>query len=86
MENLFAKNLKMLRAEHAMSQSALAKKLGVTQQCVSEWELGRTEPTLSYSTRAWTRCADAMGLLILSVNRFVLSRRRQTIDIERKAE
>ena len=51
MENLFAKNLKILRAEHAMSQSALAKKLGVTQQCVSEWELWRTEPTLSYLWR-----------------------------------
>lgn len=34
-----------------MSQSALAKKLGVTQQCVSEWELGRTEPTMSYLWR-----------------------------------
>ncbi|MDE7164949.1 MAG: helix-turn-helix domain-containing protein [Clostridiales bacterium] len=31
-----------------MSQADLAKRLGVTQQCVSEWELNRTEPTLTY--------------------------------------
>lgn len=44
----FAENLKALRAENAMSQADLAKRLGVTQQCVSEWELNRTEPTLTY--------------------------------------
>ena len=44
----FPDNLKTLRAEYKMSQADLAKKLGVTQQCVSEWELDKTEPTLSY--------------------------------------
>lgn len=47
MENKFPELLKMLRAERKVSQGSLAKALGVTQQCVSEWELGRTEPTLS---------------------------------------
>ena len=44
----FADNLKSLRAEYKMSQADLAIKLGVTQQCVSEWELNKTEPTLTY--------------------------------------
>ncbi len=44
----FAENVKQLRKERKLSQGDLAKKLGVTQQCVSEWELGKTEPTLSY--------------------------------------
>lgn len=44
----FAENLKTLRAENNMSQADLAKRLGVTQQCVSEWELNRTEPTFTY--------------------------------------
>ena len=44
----FAENLKILRAENKMSQADLAKRLGVTQQCVSEWELNNTEPTLTY--------------------------------------
>lgn len=47
MENKFSELLKMLRAERKISQGSLAKALGVTQQCVSEWELGRTEPTLT---------------------------------------
>lgn len=44
----FAENLKALRAEKHISQLALAKRLGVTQQCVSEWERGNTEPTMTY--------------------------------------
>lgn len=54
----FAENLKNLRAENNMSQADLAKRLGVTQQCVSEWELGKTEPTLSYLCAL----ADVFGL------------------------
>lgn len=34
--------------EKSFSQGALAKKIGVTQQCVSEWENEKTEPTLTY--------------------------------------
>lgn len=48
MKKRFAENLKALRADNKLSQANLADKLGVTQQCVSEWELGKTEPTLSY--------------------------------------
>lgn len=47
MENKFPELLKMLRVEKKISQNKLAKILGVTQQCISEWELGKTEPTLS---------------------------------------
>ncbi len=48
MEMRFAENLKILRTEKNLSQAALAKEIGVTQQCVSEWEQKKTEPTLSY--------------------------------------
>ena len=48
METRFAENLRSLRLEKKISQAALAKAIGVTQQCVSEWEQKRTEPTLSY--------------------------------------
>lgn len=44
----FAENLKLLRAERKLSQRDLSKLLGVTQQCISEWELTKTEPTLTY--------------------------------------
>lgn len=48
MKRAFSENIKMLRRENKMSQAELAICLGVTQQCVSEWELCKTEPTLSY--------------------------------------
>lgn len=48
MKNSFAENLKTLRTESKLSQADLAEKLEVTQQCVSEWERGKTEPTLTY--------------------------------------
>ncbi len=51
MANRFPENLKNMRVEKKVSQSGLAKTMGVTQQCVSEWELGRTEPTLTYLWR-----------------------------------
>lgn len=48
MKNCFSENLKQLRTLKKLSQAKLAQLLSVTQQCVSEWELGKTEPTLSY--------------------------------------
>ena len=45
--NNFAKNLKQLRIANKLSQSEFAKKIGTTQQRVSEWECGKIEPTLS---------------------------------------
>ena len=37
----------MLRKERKISQQRLAIAVGVTQQCISEWENGNIEPTLS---------------------------------------
>lgn len=48
MESKFSENLKIFRAEKKISQLTLAKAIGVTQQCVSEWEQKKTEPTLTY--------------------------------------
>lgn len=56
----FAENLKVLRKERNLSQGKLAEAVGVTQQCVSEWERGRIEPTLSY---LW-RLSDIFGVSI----------------------
>ncbi len=43
----FSQNLVRLRKENNISQQKLAKLIGVTQQCVSEWEKDNIEPTLS---------------------------------------
>lgn len=48
MKDKFSENLKQLRSDHKLSQKDLAQLLGVTQQCISEWELGKTEPTMTY--------------------------------------
>ncbi len=60
MDIKFSEILKTLRKERKLSQDALAKSVGVTQQCVSEWERGRIEPTLSY---LW-KLADLFGVSI----------------------
>ena len=60
MNNSFAQNLKELRKENKLSQGDVAKKTDVTQQCVSEWEKGSMEPTLS---NLW-RLADLFDISI----------------------
>ena len=47
MKNSFGNNLKSLRTENKLSQAKLANMIGVTQQCISEWEKSNMEPTLS---------------------------------------
>lgn len=42
----FGDNLKSERLARGMTQQAFAKRLGVTQQQVSQWELNKVEPTL----------------------------------------
>ena len=42
----FSENLKSLRKSKGLSQSALAKMLGVDQRTVSAWENGICEPSL----------------------------------------
>lgn len=46
MDNYFASNLKHLRAIYDVSQSELAKTIGVDQTAVSKWEKGQREPTI----------------------------------------
>lgn len=60
MEKAFAKNLRTLRKERKLSQQKLASQVGVTQQCVSEWEKGKIEPTMS---PLW-RLADVFDISI----------------------
>ena len=56
----FAENLKTLRTENKLLQKELAERLGVSQQCVSEWERGNADPTM---TSLWD-IADFFGISI----------------------
>lgn len=40
--------IKALREQSGLSQSALAKKLGVTRSAVNAWEMGLSVPTAQY--------------------------------------
>lgn len=51
MKETFKDNVKIYRKQCNMSQTELAEKVGVTQQCVSEWERGNIEPTLTFLWR-----------------------------------
>lgn len=43
-----AERLKELRQEHNLSQSALAKEIGVSQKAIDYWERGVNEPKATY--------------------------------------
>lgn len=43
----FAENLKYLRTTRQLTQKELAKTLGLSANCVCEWEKNRSEPSLS---------------------------------------
>ena len=42
----FSANIRRLRISHGLSAQALAEILGVSQQAISLWELGKRSPTL----------------------------------------
>ena len=44
----FSERVKALRRESKLSQAELAEQIGVSQQCISEWERGKTDPTLTF--------------------------------------
>lgn len=60
MKNLFSKNLKSLRLDKGLSQKKLATMIDVSQQCISEWENGDNEPTL---TSLW-KLSDVLEITI----------------------
>lgn len=43
----FSENLLQLREERKISQAEIANIVGVSQQCISEWEKDKIEPTLT---------------------------------------
>lgn len=45
--NTFSKHLKELRNEKNLSQSELARELGLSSSAISRWEKEEREPTLS---------------------------------------
>lgn len=47
----FSANLKSLRIKRNLTQHAIAQKIDVSQQGVSEWEKGKIEPCLSSLVR-----------------------------------
>lgn len=56
----FAKNLRAYRALAHMTQTDLAKAVGITRSVVNNYELGRSEP----SFENLCRMADALGVEI----------------------
>lgn len=46
MDKLFCENLKNARKSVYLTQSQVAKSLGVVESCYANWEQGRTEPSI----------------------------------------
>ena len=53
-------NIRKYREKAGISQEALAEKLNVTRQAVSNWELSKTEPDID----PLHRIADSLGVMI----------------------
>ena len=64
------KNIKRFREEKSLTQDALAEKLSVTRQAVSNWECGKTEPDIE--TLHKIACA-----LEVSVEELIYGEKRQ---------
>ncbi len=45
---MIADRIKQLRTSHNMTQSTLAKKLGITRSSVNAWEMGLSIPSTTY--------------------------------------
>lgn len=45
---MIAEKIKMLREKNGISQSILAKKLGITRSSVNAWEMGISVPSTQY--------------------------------------
>lgn len=58
--NTFSKNLHRIRHSVGYSQERIAKKLGVLQVTVSNWETGKCEPSISMATRL----AEVLGVTV----------------------
>jgi DNA-binding XRE family transcriptional regulator len=56
----FAEVLRQYREEETMTQAALAKRLGVKQEAVARWELGRQAP----SHKTLYRVGERLGLRV----------------------
>ena len=67
-------NIRKYREKAGISQEALAEKLNVTRQAVSNWELIKTEPDID----TLHRIADSLGVMI---EELIYGYKRQTTII-----
>jgi len=68
--NMVSDSIKKLRKEKNMTQDALAEKLCVTRQAVSNWEMGKTQPDVE----TLTRLAEIFGV---SVERIIYGKEKK---------
>lgn len=57
--------IKSLRETAGLSQSALAKRLGVTRSSVNAWEMGLSIPTAQYIVISWSCRSCSMSQRII---------------------
>lgn len=73
------RNIKWNREKLGLSQSELAKRMNTTRQCISSWELGRTQPDVASLERlSQILCTSVPVLMGLSTAEFNIT------DIEQK--
>ncbi len=73
-----SKNLKKIRNEKNLTQDALAEKIHVTRQAISNWETGKTKPDVD----TLLTIADVLGI---QVEELIYGEKKENLEIQEKA-
>ena len=72
-----SKNIKKLRAEHNLTQDALAERIHVTRQAISNWENDKTKPDIE----ALESLAEAFGV---DIEELIYGEKKEVIITQEK--
>lgn len=79
------KNIKWNREKMNLSQTELAKRMNTTRQCISSWELGRTQPDVAAIDKlSQILCVSVsvlMGLSTAEINISDIENKMKSLDI-----
>lgn len=85
MGKIFGENLKEMRKNAGIKQYRLAMAMNVTQQTVSSWEAGRTEPNMGQIEQLCKILGCNMSDLLRNTYAPITHKDRQLIDAFNKA-
>ena len=84
---MFCTRLKELRTEHNLTQKALATHLGLSSNCICEWEKGRAEPSLEALKKLSTLFCCSIDYIVGNCDELgVIALNSQTAELSPKGQ